>query len=151
MPTPKGGRDQLKADSFEMGKRGEPNASIEKKWLQITSLTSKCMHPPSPSNTHTYRYFLHILSAYHRSKNYYVICQSIFIWCGGSLNFTISGLLYLIFTLLGLFVLHHLLHQTLIEWEIGRAILEGSIFLQLLVKLQLLYCITCFHNKNIIL
>ena len=31
MSTPKGGRDQLKVDSFEMVKGGEPNASIEKK------------------------------------------------------------------------------------------------------------------------
>ena len=68
MSTPKGGRDQLKKGSFEMGKESEPNASIEKKWLQITSLTWRCMHPPLPpppaplNDTHIHILFTYIIS-----------------------------------------------------------------------------------------
>ena len=82
---------------------------------------------------------------YSEKQTSYVKSYPIFIWWVGSLNFTILGLLCIIFILLGLLVLYHLLHQTLVEWEIRRAILGDSIVL------QLLYCIISFHNKNIIL
>ena len=66
MSTPKGGRDQPKKGSFEMGKQSEPNVSIEKKWLQITSLTWRCMHPPPPppplKDTHIHILFTYIIS-----------------------------------------------------------------------------------------
>ena len=68
-------------------------------WTKL-GLTARCIHPPTHTHplththtrtrahthTHTHTHLFHILPAYQRSKNYFPICQSIFVWWVVSLN-----------------------------------------------------------------
>ena len=103
MPAPTSGGGQPKADSqtwmSELKKQWYSDSQMileilsvqfnrqNYAWLQGVSPRS----PPPPhtrththTNTHTYTSFTDI-ATYHKSKNYFIISQSIFIWWGSSL------------------------------------------------------------------